>query len=852
MVDGKLRAALAALAGLACVLPALPVAAQWEKALKQIDVPHHYYYREMYLPQMGGGPDAADWSADGRFVVFAAQGYLWRQPVDGDIAVQLTDGPGYDAQPDVAPDGNRVVFVRENPEALELHLLDLATGTVTQITADGAVNVDPRWSPDGTHLAWVSTRDNGRFQVYVGELAGSGLAPQRLRIDRRSRVPRYYYSEFDHELSPTWSPDGSELIFVSNPEAGQGTGGLWRAALAGGGAMKPVRIEETTWRARPDWSPDGRRVIYSSYLGRQWHQLWITTAAGGDPFPLTYGDFDITGARWSADGTRILYLSNESGANRLRIMDLSRGGARRELAQAQFRYLRPRGTLDLSLHDDRGRRSPARVAVRDAAGRYFFDANAWPHAADGFDRGNSGATWRYFHTDGTAQLSLPAGEYEVVAWRGLEQEIARQKVVVAAGRTTSARIQSASLALPSGWRQWSSADLHVHMNYGGTYRNTPERLARQVAAEDLDLAYNLVVNKEQRIPDIGYFTVTPDPVSTDRVLVLHGQEFHTSLWGHMGLLGLNEHFLVPDYAAYPNTAAASPAPGNGTVVDLAHGQGALAGYVHPFDVFPDPAHAAPLANSLPVEAALGKVDYYEVVGFSDHLASAEVWHRLLNCGFRISAGAGTDAMANFASLRGPVGLNRVYARLDGKTADPAARRQQWHRALKAGHTFATNGPLLQFSVGGRGPGEVLHVQQGGETVRYEGTLRSIVPVRHLQILVDGKVTRDINPDPDGGRADFSGSLEVKENNWILLRAYSEDNAAEIFDLYPYASTTPVWLETGAGVPAGTCDSGYFLAWLDRIEAVAASHPDYNTDAERERLLRDISAARAVYESLARD
>jgi hypothetical protein len=64
-----------------------------------------------------------------------------------------------------------------------------------------------------------------------------------------------------------------------------------------------------------------------------------------------------------------------------------------------------------------------------------------------------------------------------------------------------------------------------------------------------------------------------------------------------------------------------------------------------------------------VDVALGKVDYLEVMGFSDHRTTASVWYRFLNSGFRLPAGAGTDAMANFASLRGPVGLNRVYVRV---------------------------------------------------------------------------------------------------------------------------------------------------------------------------------------------
>ena len=70
---------------------------------------------------------------------------------------------------------------------------------------------------------------------------------------------------------------------------------------------------------------------------------------------------------------------------------------------------------------------------------------------------------------------------------------------------------------------------------------------------------------------------------------------------------------------------------------------------------------AAVTFELPADVALGKVDYIEVVGFSDHKSTAEVWYKLLNCGFRLPTAAGTDFMGNYASLRGPIGLNRVYA-----------------------------------------------------------------------------------------------------------------------------------------------------------------------------------------------
>ena len=123
--------------------------------------------------------------------------------------------------------------------------------------------------------------------------------------------------------------------------------------------------------------------------------------------------------------------------------------------------------------------------------------------------------------------------------------------------------------------------------------------------------------------------------------------------------------------------------------------------MHPFEEEPlpltRPAHTD--ADELPVDVALGKVDYIEIVSFADHQATASVWYRLLNLGFKLPAAGGTDAMADYATLRGPVGLNRVYASVANGPLDSEA----WLAALRQGRTFATNGPLLDFSLGRHGP-----------------------------------------------------------------------------------------------------------------------------------------------------
>jgi len=822
---------------------AAPLQAQREGVLKQVDLPHAYYWREMYVPQATSGPSSATWSPDGTELIYSMQGTLWRQHIGSDTAMQLTSGPVYDYQPDWSPDGRTVVFARYAHDGIELELLDLASGNVTPLTANHAVNLEPRWSPDGSRIVFVSSIYNGRWHIFiiaVPDVGAQHAAPLRITDDNNSNLPRYYYSKWDHYISPTWSPDGKEIILVSNRGHIHGTGGFWRMEARPGAPLRELRYEETTWKARPDWSPDGTRVIYSSYLGRQWNQLWLMTSEGGDPFPLTYGDFDATAPRWSRDGNRIAYVSNESGNTALWVLEIP-GAYKRRVNALERRYRDPVGSLRVTVVDRAGHPLPARISVTTAEGRGYAPDDAWRHADEAFDRSERRFEYPYFHSSGTAAVTVPAGPVHVEVWRGPEYQVFRADAPVPPGGLVTRRIVLERLEdLPA--RGWWSGDVHVHMNYGGAYRNTPPHLALQARAEDLHVVENLIVNKEQRIPDIAYFRTDADPVSTPTFLLRHAQEFHTSVWGHMGLLGLGSHYLLPEYAGYPNTAAASLALTNATVADLAHAQGAVVGYVHPFDTRLDPADtSASLYYELPVDVALGKVDYLEVMGYSDHLITSEIWYRLLNCGFRLPAAAGTDAFPNFASLRGPPGLVRVFVHSGAKLD-----HRSWLAALKTGRTFVTNAPLLEFSVAGRAIGEEIRVSNEMQRVPAVVAMRSTVPIDHLEIIGNGTVVATIPLDADRMTAHATVMVPVKGSGWYVLRAYSDRAEMPVLDLYPFASTSPIYVQVEGQPVRSADDARFFVRWIDRIEAATRASTAWNTPAEQAQVLQLLARARAVF------
>lgn len=819
--------------------------AQREPVLKQIDLPHPYYFREMYLPQLTTGPSAVAWSPDSRTLIYSMAGSLWRQDLGSAIAQQLTAGPGYDYQPDWSPDGRWVVFTRYDDDAVELCLLDLRDGRTRQLTSGGAVNLEPRFSPDGKRLAFVSTSYKGHFHIFVGRFEDGALSDvKQLAPENVSLLPRYYYSQVDHEISPVWSRDGSEILFISNRGHIHGTGGFWRMKAQPGAEAHEIHYEETTWKARPDFSPDGKRMVYASYLGQSWHQLWVMPAAGGDAFPISYGDYDNINPRWSPDGSKIAFISNRNGNTSLWIQTIP-GGAQSEVVARERKYLKPMGKLLLRVTDPSGKPASARVFVTAEDGRAYAPEDPWMEADDSFDRKERPFEAHYFDTNGISGLMLPAGKVRVGVMRGFENRFEELSVEVVEGKTLEISVSPQPIDWKSPDTRWVSGDAHVHMNYAGTYRNTPPHLIEQAAAENLSIIENLVVNKEQRFPDIAYFSPKLDPASNEDHLLQHAQEFHTSYWGHLGLLNLTRNLILPGYAGYPNTEAASLFPANANVADLAHQQGALVGYVHPLDSVPDPAKDA-VTYELPADVALGKVDYIEVVGFSDHKSTAAVWYKLLNCGFRLPTASGTDFMGNYASLRGPIGLNRVYAEV---SAGPL-KLEPWLASVKAGRTFATNGPLLRFELGGKSPGGDVRLDKKKEVV-FRAAMGSIVPVDHLQVVCNGKVARELDLSADRMTAYVEGTLRLESSGWCVLRAFSDKAEYPILDLYPYATTSPVYVDMAGAPMRNAEDAAYFVAWMERLIAAAQSSAAWNTEAEKQAVLAMFEEARQKYEGMAK-
>jgi hypothetical protein len=108
------------------------------------------------------------------------------------------------------------------------------------------------------------------------------------------------------------------------------------------------------------------------------------------------------------------------------------------------------------------------------------------------------------------------------------------------------------------------------------------------------------------------------------------------------------------------------------------------------------------------------------------------------------------------------------------------------------------------------------------------------------------VVRDLKLAGKGETADFEGTIPISRSGWCLLRAWSEKAEHPILDMYPYATTSPIYVTVAGSHPKPVEDAAYFVAWIDRVIDAAKANQDWNTEAEKSEVLEMLSSARDVY------
>lgn len=771
------------------------------------------------MPAVSTGPLDPAWSPDGRWIAFSARGDIWKVSAEGGEAIALTEGPAYHFEPAWSPDGRQVAFSMDQDGNLDIGVVDAGGGTVRRLTEDPHVDVQPAWTRDGQRLLFVSGR-TGSLDIYSIEVA--------------SRAEHPLVSGPGDQLQPAVSPDGRTLAFIAPVEGRLGSGGIWAMPLDGG-TPALIHYEETSYRAKPAWTPDGLRLLYVSDEGGS-NGVAIVPAKGGNPIILTADPMDEYAPAPSPDGSAIAFVSNREGPTKLILAPWGGGrtGEWREVPIQAWRPRRPWGTVRVTVLDAAGQRVSARIHVRAADGRAYAPA-------DGFHRVISVTETHYFHTTGAFELQVPAGAVRLEALKGFEYRVANSSTDVPAGGSVDVTLRLAR-AVDAPARGWYSGDTHIHDLHQGRFGLTQRHMFEQAQAEDLRVTNALIHMDGTRL--MGRWndlTGAPHPLSTRDYILYYSEEFRGS-FGHVGLLGL-KRFILPFIGGTAGTSFDADVL-NARYLEEARDQGGIGGFLHPYnrDV-KQPSDAA--GSEIPIDVALGHGDFYDVVCiWSDELASAGMYYRMLNAGFRLAATGGSD---NFANVwrDPPPGTGRTYARIEGRFTF-----ESWMAAVKAGRTFGTNGPLVFLEVEGRGPGEELAVAATAPAaLKVQVEARSLAPLDRVELIVNGEVARTAAPAGDGTSITFSHSVDMVGSGWIAARAIGTRHKY-VADSYPFAHTSPVYVVRNGVRFTSTVDARFLANVVDEIWKRVEARNSFHTDADRQQYRQAVDKARAVYQRIA--
>ncbi len=349
--------------------------------------------------------------------------------------------------------------------------------------------------------------------------------------------------------------------------------------------------------------------------------------------------------------------------------------------------------------------------------------------------------------------------------------------------------------------------LHVHFlgTQGAHY---------EAQGEDLNVVNLLTSQWGHLFTNTEDFTGQPSITNNGNTIVYCSQENRQHILGHLIMWGLKEPVMPwcsdgPSEAELGGTLEVNMA----TWADATREQGGTVVIPH-----------LPAPNGEPAALiATGRADAVEMLVHGDYTTNE--YYRYLNMGYRLPLVGGTDKMDSGV----PVGLYRTYAYIPD--SEPFTY-DNWCKAVKAGRTFLSGGPMISLTVDGAAIGDTVRLSGPG-TVELEATAESIFPIHSLEIVQQGRVVASAEEANGTRKLHLKTTLNMKGHTWLAARCagpgYKANAHYDSWGRGMFAHTSPIYVAVGGEWTLFDASTAQYMltlidGTLEHMRMASAYHP----------------------------
>jgi TolB protein len=246
------------------------------------------------------------------------------------LRVNLTRHNANDCCPAWSPDGTQIAFVSTRSGRRDIYVMNLYDGHLRRLTRDNVNNAEPVWSPDGAQIAFVSY-GMGYNQIRLVEAACD--------VEHCTRPAQTLTAQGENNFAPHWSPDGRHLLYETTRRFDFDIYAICPTPAPDCSAHEYRLTPFTTHDRSPVWSPDGDRIAYTNDRDRDRNfEIYTMNTFGRDEQRLTEDNADDNAPAWSPDGSQLVFVSNRGRNYEVYVMSA-------QCAPAVYRCLNPKRQL---------------------------------------------------------------------------------------------------------------------------------------------------------------------------------------------------------------------------------------------------------------------------------------------------------------------------------------------------------------------------------------------------------------------------------------------------------------------------------------------------------------------------